>query len=231
MNDAILDVSEGDALKGVHDQRPGPPPAATGDANDLDVLADVPNEKVARLKTRQARRVPSHFDLLLHRDANPEQTSSAGVTALMEACVMGKESCIRILLENHADVDHLNNNGQTALMFACANGHDNCVRLLCEFGASKTIVDAEGKAPADFARVRKHSSIAAWLEASFLRSGFSRSSSRTHALRSVGAASTSCSMIGSIQSASQSRSHAASVRASSASDTLSTAAWAGSSGR
>ena len=68
MNDAILDVSEGEALKGVHDQRPGPPPAATGDANDLDVLADVPNEKVARLKTRQARRVPSHFDLLLHRD-------------------------------------------------------------------------------------------------------------------------------------------------------------------
>ena len=120
-------------------------------------------------------------ELLISHDAAVDQESPAGVTALMEASTMGKEGSIRVLLEYDAIVDHPNRNGQTALMFACANGHDACVRLLCEHGASKLAADADGRRASDFARNRKHSGIAAWLEASYLRgtSGHgSRSGSR-----------------------------------------------------
>ena len=115
-------------------------------------------------------------ELLISRDAAVDQTSPAGVTALMETCTMGRESCARVLLESGALVDHTNRNGQTALMFACANGQEPCVRLLCEWGASKTVADSDGRVAAEFARSRKHTSVAAWLEASFLR-GLSRNAS------------------------------------------------------
>lgn len=95
---------------------------------------------------------------------------------------MGKAACAQLLLEAGARVDCTNRNGQTALMFACARGHDACARILCEYGAARNAADSDGKHAADFARRCKHTTLAAWLDATFLR-GLSRGSSRNASVR------------------------------------------------
>ena len=158
-------------------------------------------------------------ELLISRNAEVDQMSAAGVTALMEACTMGREACVRVLLEYGAVVDHENRHGQTALMFAAVRGHKACVHLLCTYGACKAAADYQGKTAAAFARSCHHSSVARWLEMSFLR-GLSRTASPRASPRASPLASRSTS-----RHASRNASHNASRNASRNSSLRGGSAW------
>lgn len=88
---------------------------------------------------------PDRLHTLLYRNADPNQTSSKGVTPLMHACRVGNLSAARMLLEAHAEVNARDKFGCASLSAAIVNDNVELVKLLLSYGADLHAVDLWGE--------------------------------------------------------------------------------------
>jgi len=85
-------------------------------------------------------------------------------TALMLAAGNGHVEVVRALAAAGAAVDEVEiTRGWTALIWAAKRGHLATVSLLLELGANPALRDDRGLSAADWARVGRHSEVAALL--------------------------------------------------------------------
>jgi ankyrin repeat protein len=110
---------------------------------------------------------PSAVELLLEHGAHIHQVSHNPMrNQALHACVALSNSIanLRLLLEAGASVNATQAGGYTPLHQSAASGKAAVVELLLEHGADKTLRCDQGKTPADYARERGHTELAALLE-------------------------------------------------------------------
>jgi uncharacterized protein len=92
----------------------------------------------------------------VHRFSRNPQHNQA-----LHACVALSQDCgtVRLLIEQGADVNMAQAGGYTPLHQAAANGRADLVGILLEAGANPVTLCHQGKAPADYARERKHDAV------------------------------------------------------------------------
>ena len=76
----------------------------------------------------------SCVDILVDVGCNIDAVNNEGVTALMFACIHGKDSSVKLLLEQGADVN-LQVGGWDAITFATDGNHYGCLDLCLKAGA------------------------------------------------------------------------------------------------
>jgi ankyrin repeat protein len=104
-------------------------------------------------------------ELLMEREASPDEPGGDGKTPLIVAAQSGFEEIIRALLARGADVNGRNPvDGTTALMWAANNGRTSIVKLLLDRGADAGLVAKDGWTAGEAARMAGHSEIARMLE-------------------------------------------------------------------
>lgn len=87
----------------------------------------------------------------LEQGANPNFAKPQGLSVLMYAVWIGRDSIVRLLCEKGANVNYQHPvTGDTALMMAVAGAQIETVRTLCEYGANKALQDAKGNRAEDF---------------------------------------------------------------------------------
>jgi ankyrin repeat protein len=86
----------------------------------------------------------------------------------LHACMALSQDCetVRLLIEQGADVNMSQAGGYTPLHQAAANGRADLIGILLEAGANPATLCHQGKAPADYARERKHDAALQVLSAS-----------------------------------------------------------------
>lgn len=95
----------------------------------------------------------STVELLVAHGADPNLQSSeetprlrtAGVSALMGACMNGNFEVAKFLLANNTEVDSTDAQGETALMYAAREGNPQIVELLLSKGARMEMKDEFGR--------------------------------------------------------------------------------------
>eukprot|EP01035_Chromulina_nebulosa_P031610 gene31610-42151_t len=92
-------------------------------------------------------------------DANWQNKSFWGWTALLRATWKGFRDIVAILLERGADPNLVNQWGETSLFRAAKLGHVDIAVLLLERGADPDLATTEGKKPIDAAREHGHPDI------------------------------------------------------------------------
>lgn len=84
---------------------------------------------------------------------------------LHAALALGKNpSAIELLLSHKADANATQAGGFTAIFSAATANRQDLAELLVNHGANPRQVSDQGKTPADFARERGHTELAAWLD-------------------------------------------------------------------
>jgi serine/threonine-protein phosphatase 6 regulatory ankyrin repeat subunit B len=107
---------------------------------------------------------------LLAAGAEPDATSSRGLTALMVAAARGHLTVVEVLAAHGADVnqrscvkqpEHGEVAGVTALMAACddSTGSPDMIRELVRLGADLNLVDSLGRSALMYAVARGHTAI------------------------------------------------------------------------
>ena len=110
---------------------------------------------------------PQAVELLLEHGAHVHQVShNAMRNQALHACIALGNSIesLRLLIEAGADVNATQAGGYAPLHQAAANGNAAVIELLLAHNADKTARCDQGKTPADYARDRGHSDLAALLE-------------------------------------------------------------------
>ena len=86
---------------------------------------------------------------------------------LHAALALGRNtSTIELLLAHGADANAVQTAGYTAIFSAATANRKDLAELLVMHGADPKHVNEQGKTPADFARERGHTELAAWLDGS-----------------------------------------------------------------
>mmetsp|Transcript_8993 Transcript_8993/g.23858 ORF Transcript_8993/g.23858 Transcript_8993/m.23858 type:complete len:132 (-) Transcript_8993:562-957(-) len=103
---------------------------------------------------------------LLAAGGSPEKHED-GFTA--DVCVhaaanKGRKEILQLLIDHKANVNRQNKLGSTALHCAAGYGYDAVVTTLLAAGASKDLRDAEGKTPADLAKMYSQAQVCKLLE-------------------------------------------------------------------
>ena len=104
---------------------------------------------------------------LLAAGADVDQISATPMRnqALHAVLALSRDAGVtRLLIEHGADVNAAQAAGYRPLHQVAAAGRDDLVRILLDAGADKTARCDHGKTPADYARERGHSSLAAMLD-------------------------------------------------------------------
>ncbi|XP_048247931.1 uncharacterized protein LOC124114938 [Haliotis rufescens] len=101
--------------------------------------------------------------ILINSEANVDDKSENGTTALLLASINGHESVAALLIKCGASITAEDNDGGTALHQACVNGHESVAALLIKCGASITAEDNDGGTALHLACVNGHESVAALL--------------------------------------------------------------------
>ncbi len=110
---------------------------------------------------------PQAVELLLEHGAHVHQVShNAMRNQALHACIALGNSIesLRLLIEAGANVNATQAGGYAPLHQAAANGNAAVIELLLAHHADKTARCDQGKTPADYARERGHSDLAAILE-------------------------------------------------------------------
>lgn len=102
--------------------------------------------------------------LFLDSGMDANSCDKNGVSALMWAAGKGQDTVVRLLLQKGALVNGQSPKGRTALMSATYFGKIESLKILLEHGADSNLRDTEDRNALDWARIRKHSDIADWLE-------------------------------------------------------------------
>lgn len=71
--------------------------------------------------------------------------TTAGYTALIRACVMGRSHVIVALLDRGANINHINRFGKAAIHYAASLGHSEVTRILVERFADLSLKDNHGR--------------------------------------------------------------------------------------
>lgn len=102
---------------------------------------------------------------LLAHGADVNQYGKVPHVQALHSAAAGKcLECVRALLEKGADPNAPQDEGFRALHEAASNNDRAMAELLIAKGAAAGIKNDKGKTPADFARERGHSEMAAWLD-------------------------------------------------------------------
>ena len=156
-----------------------PEAAATGDAARLrELLGTDPATAKERASSRSADGWPllhlaaafadrETVATLLAAGADVDQISATPMRnqALHAVLALSRDAGVtRLLIEHGADVNAAQAAGYRPLHQVAAAGRDDLVRILLDAGADKTARCDHGKTPADYARERGHSSLAAMLD-------------------------------------------------------------------
>jgi hypothetical protein len=90
----------------------------------------------------------------------PPMTWPSGTTPVMTAATLGRVDLVADLIERGTPVGGTDDVGATALHHAAHAGHDAVVDVLLAHEADTTLADANGRTPADLARLAGHRSLA-----------------------------------------------------------------------
>ena len=85
-------------------------------------------------------------ELLASHGANVNARGAEGKTALMQACMYGRDEAAKVLISHHANVNLRTDEGETALMLAASHhGSVHTLRLLLASGAQVNRRDSDGR--------------------------------------------------------------------------------------
>ena len=91
-------------------------------------------------------------ELLVNKADPNKYKDSDGVTALIWAAYLGRDSTVSILIQHGADLNVQDNFGRTALYRAAGNGQNEVTTRLIKAGADLNIQNNDGKTPIQVAR-------------------------------------------------------------------------------
>ena len=89
---------------------------------------------------------------LLESGADPNESSSHGVTALMLTAAAGHVDVARVLAEHGARIENQDEKGHTALVYAIRAGQSDVVKALLDLGAKADVEVEEEVSTLDLAR-------------------------------------------------------------------------------
>jgi len=89
--------------------------------------------------------------LLKDNDININIQNQLGITALMNASMIGNTEIVKFLIDSGADIESTNIYNETPILFPIAYRHTEVVQLLLEAGASLNVKDQNGNTPLNLA--------------------------------------------------------------------------------
>ena len=98
-------------------------------------------------------------ELLLDEGANPNTSTTTGISPLSLAACHGHVDCVKLLLKKGAATDQKTDEGRTALIWAALKGHTQIVQELVKAGADTAPLDEKDRSALMWASLNGHADV------------------------------------------------------------------------